>query len=97
MKLAVLFGGSSYEHEISIVSAITMKKVFKSTELSFIFVDAERQFYLIEAEKMKSNFFSSGAYKKSKKLVLKNGAFNIEGIFGSKELVFGTLDPWKRR
>ncbi|MDM5272315.1 D-alanine--D-alanine ligase [Sulfurovum sp. zt1-1] len=91
MKLAILFGGSSFEHEISIVSAITMKKVFKNTELSFIFVDAERQFYLIESDKMKSNFFSSGAYKKSKKLVLKNGAFNIEGIFGSKEIVFDTL------
>jgi D-alanine-D-alanine ligase len=29
MKIAILFGGSSYEHEISIVSAITMKKVLK--------------------------------------------------------------------
>ncbi len=25
MKLAILFGGASYEHEISIVSAITVK------------------------------------------------------------------------
>jgi len=91
MKLAILFGGSSFEHEISIVSAITMKKVFKKTELSFIFIDAERQFYLIEPEKMKSNFFSSGGYRKSKKLVLKQGAFNIEGMFGSKALVFDTL------
>ena len=91
MKLAVLFGGSSFEHEISIVSAITMKKVFKKTELSFIFIDAERQFYLIEPEKMKSNFFSSGEYKKSKKLVLKSGAFSIEGFFGSKEVVFDAL------
>jgi D-alanine-D-alanine ligase len=91
MKLAILFGGSTYEHEISIVSAITMKKVFKKTELSFIFIDAERQFYLIEPEKMKSNFFSSGAYKKSKKLVLKSGAFYIEGIFGAKEVGFDAL------
>lgn len=91
MKLAILFGGSSFEHEISIVSAITMKKVFKKTELSFIFIDAERQFYLIEPEKMKSNFFSSAAYKKSKKLVLKNGAFSVEGIFGSKAVVFDVL------
>ncbi|MGC9350354.1 MAG: D-alanine--D-alanine ligase [Sulfurovum sp.] len=91
MKLAILFGGSTYEHEISIVSAITMKKVFKKTELSFIFIDAERQFYLIEPEKMKSNFFSSGDYKKSKKLVLKNSAFYIEGLFGSKEVHFDAL------
>jgi len=91
MKLAILFGGSSFEHEISIVSAITMKKVFKTTELSFIFVDAGRQFYLIEPEKMKSIFFSSAAYKKSKKLVLKNGAFCSEGLFGSKALKFDVL------
>ncbi|MFT7879373.1 MAG: D-alanine--D-alanine ligase [Sulfurimonas sp.] len=91
MKLAILFGGSTYEHEISIVSAITMKKVFKKTELSFIFIDAERQFYLIEPEKMKSNFFSSGAYKKSKKLQLKQGGFIIDGLFGSKEVLFDAL------
>ena len=84
MKLAILFGGSSFEHEISIVSAITMKKVFKRTELSFIFVDSAREFYLIDAEKMKSKLFSSGEYKKSKKLSLTQGAFAVNGIFGSK-------------
>ena len=91
MKLAILFGGSSFEHEISIVSAITMKKVFKKMELSFIFVDANREFYLIESEKMKSKLFSSGEYKKSKKLTLKSGAFTVDGMFGSKEVGFDTL------
>lgn len=91
MKLAILFGGSSFEHEISIVSAITMKKVFKKTELCFIFVDAKREFYLIEPEKMKSKLFSSGEYKKSKKLILKSGAFATEGLFGSREVVFDVL------
>lgn len=84
MKLAILFGGSSFEHEISIVSAITMKKVFKKAELSFIFVNAEREFYLIDSDKMKSRLFSSGEYKKSKKLSLRHGAFTIDGMFGSK-------------
>jgi D-alanine-D-alanine ligase len=91
MKLAILFGGSSFEHEISIVSAITMKKVFKKAELTFIFVDANREFYLIDSEKMKSKLFSSGEYKKSKKLTLKRGAFTIDGMFGSKEVQFDTL------
>lgn len=91
MKLAVLFGGSSFEHEISIVSAITMKKVFKKAELFFIFVDANREFYLIEPEKMKSKLFSSGEYTKSKKLTLKKGAFVSEGMFGSKEVAFDSL------
>jgi D-alanine-D-alanine ligase len=91
MKLAILFGGSSFEHEISIVSAITMKKVFKKAELSFIFIDANREFYLIDSEKMKSKLFSSGEYKKFKKLTLKRGAFTIDGMFGSKEVQFDTL------
>ncbi len=37
MKIAILFGGSSYEHEISIVSAITMKKVLKKSTLDLYF------------------------------------------------------------
>ncbi|MFT7823423.1 MAG: D-alanine--D-alanine ligase [Sulfurimonas sp.] len=91
MKLAILFGGSSFEHEISIVSAVTMKKVFKKTELCFIFVDAKREFYLIEPEKMKSKLFSSDEYKKSKKLILKSGTFAADGLFGSREVAFDAL------
>ena len=66
MNIAILFGGSSYEHEISIVSAITLKKVLKKSTLSFIFCDSNREFYLIESKNMKSNHFSSGDYKKAK-------------------------------
>ncbi len=86
MNIAILFGGSSFEHEISIVSAITMKKVFKKNSLTFIFVDKDRDFYLIDNEKMKSKYFSSSDYKKAKKLILKKGAFFAEGMLGSKEL-----------
>ena len=87
MTLAILFGGSSYEHEISIVSAITLKKVLKRTTPHFIFVDAEREFYLIDAEKMKSKTFSSGEYKKSKKLSLEKGGFFSSGggLLGGKK------------
>ena len=88
MKIAILFGGSSYEHEISIVSAITMKKVLKKSELIYIFVDKERNFYLIDASTINSKLFSSGEYKKSKKLSLKQGGFSAEGMFGSKEVDF---------
>ena len=91
MNLVILFGGSSFEHEISIVSAITVKKVLKKANLSFIFVDANREFYLIEAKNMKSNYFSDGAYKKAKKLVLKKGAFCTVGIMGLKEQNLGTV------
>ncbi|SFV50131.1 D-alanine--D-alanine ligase [hydrothermal vent metagenome] len=91
MKISIIFGGSSYEHEISIVSAITMKKVLSRLELSFIFVDSDRNFYLINGENMRSKYFSSGDYKKSKTLSLKSGSFFIDGRFGSKELDGGVV------
>jgi len=84
MHIAILFGGSSYEHEVSIVSAITMKKVLKKSTLSFIFVSPQREFYLIDPAQMKSKFFASGAYKKAKKLHLRKTGFFAEGMFGAK-------------
>ena len=88
MNIAILFGGSSFEHEISIVSAITMKKVLKNTTLIYIFVDSDREFYLIDTNKINSKLFSSGEYKKSKQLTLKKGGFFIDSMFGSKEISF---------
>lgn len=91
MNIAILFGGSSFEHEISIVSAITMKKVFKKSQLIFIFVSSDRQFYLIDAKEMTSKLFSSGSYKKCKVLTLKKGGFFSEGLFGSKKIDFDVV------
>jgi D-alanine-D-alanine ligase len=91
MNIAILFGGSSFEHEISIVSAITLKKVLKKSTLSFIFIDANREFYLIDSDNMKSNYFSDGVYKKAKKLILKKGAFCTVGMMGLKEQNLGTV------
>lgn len=87
MNITILFGGSSFEHEISIVSAITMKKVLKKSTLTYIFVSQDREFYLIDTEKINSKIFSSGEYKKAKRLTLKKGAFFIDGMFGSKAVV----------
>jgi len=47
MKCAILFGGVSYEHEISIVSAITLKEKLVGFKV-FIFCDSNREFYLID-------------------------------------------------
>ncbi|ALV24731.2 D-alanine--D-alanine ligase [Campylobacter iguaniorum] len=82
MKFGIVFGGNSFEHEISIVSAIAVKKVLKA-DLSFIFVDAFRDFYLIDPSDMRANFFSGGKYKNSKKLHLKKGGFATHGLFGT--------------
>ena len=84
MNIAILFGGSSFEHEISIVSAITMKKVLKKSTLTYIFVSPNREFYLVDTEKINSKLFSSGDYKKGKQLTLKQGGFFADSMFGSK-------------
>ena len=84
MNLGVIFGAKSYEHEISIVSAIVLKNVLKQ-ELKFIFCDANRDFYLIEEKDMRANFFSSGKYKNSKKLILSKGGFFIHSLLAIKK------------
>ncbi|EAH8299497.1 D-alanine--D-alanine ligase [Campylobacter fetus] len=85
MKFGIVFGGVSFEHEISIVSAIAVKKALKC-KLSFIFVDKFGDFYLINSDDMRANFFSSHKYKNSKKLHLKKGGFAAHGIFGMNDL-----------
>ena len=87
MKTAIIFGGSSFEHEISIVSAITLKKVLSDDELIFIFLSAEREVYLIEAKNMKASYFSSSEYKKAKKVSLQNAKFVIpsSGLFAKSQ------------
>lgn len=86
-KVAVIFGGMSYEHEISIVSAIAMKKVIKK-ELIFIFIDQYREFYLIPSEKMKSTLFSKGEYQKETKLQISSGGFYKKGLFSNTKIEF---------
>jgi D-alanine-D-alanine ligase len=88
MNIAILFGGSSFEHEISIVSAITLKKVLKKSTISYIFVDQDRKFYLVDTKKINAKLFSSGEYKKSKELTLKQGGFSVDAMFGSKTVDF---------
>jgi len=86
MDMIILFGGSSYEHEISIVSAITLKDKIKKHNLKFIFVDKEREFYLIDKDNMKSKYFSTFEYKKAKKLNLVKNGFEYKKLFGSEKI-----------
>jgi D-alanine-D-alanine ligase len=86
MNLIILFGGSSYEHEISIVSAITLKDKIKKHNLIFIFVDRERDFYLIEKKNMKSKYFSSFEYKNAKRIELTKGGFKYKKLFGYENI-----------
>jgi len=84
MKLALLFGGASYEHEISIVSAITVKGKLKGFDLSFIFCDQDHRFYLIDGSKMKATTFSRGEHLKMPQIFMTKGGFEQRGLLGSK-------------
>ncbi len=85
MKITILFGAKSFEHEISIVSAIAMKKVL-DMDITYIFCDYERNFYLIPTEDIKSDRFSSGRYKKDKSLSIFKGGFFIKSFTGYKKI-----------
>jgi len=85
LKLTILFGGASFEHEISIVSAITLKEKLNNFDLSFIFCDGDHKFYLIDSAKMKATTFSKQEHKKMPELTLINGAFIQKSMFSTKE------------
>ena len=85
MRLTILFGGASYEHEISIVSAITLKEKLSGLDLNFIFCDQNHIFYLIEPSKMKANTFSKGEHNKMPQLNLVNGAFEQKTMFSTTQ------------
>ncbi len=87
MKIAIVCGSHSFEHEISIVSAIAMKDVLKC-DIEYIFINKDREFYYIPAKDIKSKLFSSGEYKKYDKLNIQKGGFSKKGLFGSKDLDF---------
>ncbi len=83
MRYAVVFGGKSYEHEISIVSAIALKSLI---DAQFVFLDPEHTFYEIPAERLKAKLFSSKEYKKMPKLEIRRGGFFRKTLFGQKPL-----------
>jgi len=85
LKLTILFGGASFEHEISIVSAITLKAKLSGFDLSFVFCDQDHTFYLIDSSSMKATTFSKGKHKKMPKLTLGTGAFMHKKLLSSVE------------
>lgn len=84
MNFIVVFGGLSYEHEISIVSAITLKKELNIAH--FIFIDAQNDMYLIPRESMTSKHFSAFDYKKDAQVSFAKGGFLRKSLFKSEFL-----------
>lgn len=85
MKVAIVFGGISFEHEISIVSSIALKDVLKKDEIIYLFLDSSRQMYHIPTNIIKSKLFSSGEYKKFDKVYFQKGGFYKKGGVFSKD------------
>ena len=83
MQYIVLFGGRSFEHEISIVSAIALKDII---EALFIYIDANRDFYLIPKDEMKSATFSKKRFLKFPKVELKKGGFYQKALLKEKRV-----------
>lgn len=83
MKQGIIFGGKSFEHEISIVSAITVSGKIEEIE-TFIFLDDKHRFFLIPKDKMKAKTFSSQAYAKEKELFPCLYGFQTSGLFKTK-------------
>lgn len=66
LKIGILFGGASYEHEISIVSAFQLKrKIETKYEVHMIYISLTQEVYL--ADKMKISDFKEHCNKKLKK------------------------------
>ena len=53
MKFGIVFGAQSYEHEVSIISAIAVKNALKGWDLEFVFCDKNRKFYTAAESKAK--------------------------------------------
>lgn len=92
MELAILFGGASFEHEISIVSAVTIKEKLSNFELSFIFCDQDHRFYLIDADAMIAKTFASGAYKKMPQLNSEIGGWSYKKRFSTINLTMPVIN-----
>ena len=86
MKFGIVFGGQSYEHEVSIISAIAVKNALKGQSLEFIFCDRQRKFYRIEDKNMRAAYFKNGEYAKAKELSIGTGGFFESGMFSKKAL-----------
>ncbi|MGE4295526.1 MAG: D-alanine--D-alanine ligase [Campylobacterales bacterium] len=80
-KPVILFGGQSYEHEISIVSAIALHRVLTQA-CEFVFLSPDRRFYHIDLIDMKADHFASGRYRKNTELFLSRGGFEKKSLFG---------------
>ena len=75
MNLAILFGGNSLEHEISLVTAFSIKKKLYPLDIIMLYVDYDNNLYDVSKNKLDD-------FKKNKKL--KKTRFVNNGIKGKR-------------
>ena len=69
MKIGIIFGGNSKEHEISIITAYAVKrKLINFYDVKMIYIDFNQNVY--DASKLSLNDFKNKKYKKLKKTIL---------------------------
>ena len=67
MKIALLYGGNSIEHEISILSTLQLMKYFKEDEIILVYMSKNNQFYIGECLK-EYNFYITTNLSKCKEV-----------------------------
>ena len=65
MKLGILFGGRSYEHDISVITAIEVAAALKGRAEVYPIYAKDGEFYFVKGE-MKLENFASRRVKKRK-------------------------------
>lgn len=79
MNLGILFGGNSVEHEISIVTAYSLKKrLMLRYDISMLYIDFDNNLFI--ADKMSFDDFKNNNYKKLKKTNFINGGIKKRKI-----------------
>ena len=72
MNIGIIFGGKSFEHDISIISAYQLKKkIEKKYKINMIYVDFNSNLYI--TDKCSLNDFKNNLLKKKKKTKLQQG------------------------
>ncbi|MGN1344049.1 MAG: hypothetical protein ACI4U3_05675 [Traorella sp.] len=71
MNIALLFGGNSIEHEISILTALQLIKYFKEDKMIPIYISKDNQFY-IGKELLDFDFYSKINLKKCQSVIFEN-------------------------
>lgn len=100
-NVLLVFGGKSFEHDISIITALIVKNQYQNGKFNFVplYVDKNNEWFYFAGEKLSSSMFSDfeNTHKKDKffKAFLKsnqNFLFYKQGVFERKIQIYACLN-----